>query len=98
MFHFHSQFVLLGLLTGLIVPFTATAARAGFARLTLESEPGDYIGQGDRFDITYDTNRGDLISAQIRHRLSDTSPAELFWVLNRLSTPENRICSYIFWD
>jgi hypothetical protein len=41
---FRSQFVPLVLLTGLIVPFTATAARADFARLTLDSEPGNYIG------------------------------------------------------
>jgi len=44
---FRTQFVPLVLLTGLIVP-TATAARAGFARLTFDSEPGDYIGLGNR--------------------------------------------------
>jgi hypothetical protein len=93
---FRSQFVPLVLLTGLIVPFTATAARAGFARLTLESEPRDYIGQGNRFDITYDTNRGDTISAQISRRLSDTSPAELSWVLDRFSTPENELAFVYF--
>lgn len=93
---FRNQFVPLVLLTGWIVPFTATAARADFARLTLDSEPRDYIGLGNRFDITYDTNRGDTISAQIRRRLSDTSPAELLWVLNRLSTPENEFALVFF--
>ena len=88
---FRNQFVPLVLLTGLIVPFTATAARAAFVRLTLDSEPGDYIGLGKKFDITYDTNRGDSISAQIRSRLSDGSPAELNWNLDRLSTPENEL-------
>ena len=86
---FRSQFVLLVLLTGLIVPFTATAARAAFARLTLDSEPRNYIGQGNRFDITYDTKRGDTIFAQISRRLSDRSPAELSWVLDSFSTAEN---------
>jgi hypothetical protein len=85
---FRSQFMPLVLLTGLIVPFTATAALADFARLTLDSEPGDYIGQGNRFDITYDTNRGDAISVRIGRPLSDTSPVNLFWFLNGPSTPE----------
>ena len=76
---FRSQFVSLVLLTGLIVPFTATAARAGFARLTLESEPGDFIGQGNRFDLTYDTSRGDRITSRIPTRLSDNSPSQLYW-------------------
>jgi hypothetical protein len=93
---FRSQFVPLVLLTGLIVPFTATAARAAFARLTLDSEPRDYIGLGNRFDITYDTNRGDTISAQIRRRLSDNSPTELDWGLDRWSTPENEYASVYF--
>jgi hypothetical protein len=93
---FRSQFVPLVLLTGLIVPFTATAAHADFARLTLDSEPRDYIGLGNRFDITYDTNRGDSISAQIRRRLSDGSPAELLWVLDRFSTPENEFALVFF--
>jgi hypothetical protein len=93
---FRSQFVPLVLLTGLIVPFTATAARADFARLTLDSEPGDYIGQGNRFDITYDTNRGDNVFAEIRGSLLDNSPTELFWALDRLSTPENEFAILFF--
>lgn len=87
---FRSQFVSLVLLTGLIIPFTATAARAGFARLTLESEPGGYIGQGKNFDITYDTNSKDVISANIASRLSDSSPTLLVWVLlKNTSTDQN---------
>jgi hypothetical protein len=93
---FRSQFVPLVLLTGLIVPFTATAARADFARLTLDSEPRDYIGQGKSFDITYDSNRGDNTSAQIRRRLFGTSPTVLLWVLDRSSTPENDFATVSF--
>jgi hypothetical protein len=93
---FRNQFMPLVLLPGLIVPFTATAARAALARLTLDSEPRDYIGLGNRFDITYDTNRGDTISPQIWPRLPDNSPAKLDWLLNRLSTPENEYASVSF--
>jgi hypothetical protein len=93
---FRSQFVPLVLLTGLIIPFTPTAARASFARLTLDSEPGNYIGQGKSFDITYDTNRSDTISAQILGRLLDNSPTELFWVLDSPSTPENQYAWIFF--
>ncbi|MBD2260104.1 hypothetical protein [Pseudanabaena sp. FACHB-2040] len=91
-----SQFVSLMVLTGLIVPCTATVARADFARLMLDSEPGDYIGSGNTFDITYDTNLGDSISAEIRRSLSDGSPAELLWVLDRSSTPENEFALVFF--
>jgi len=93
---FRSQFVPLVVFTGLIVPFTATEARADFARLTLESEPRDYIGQGKSFDITYDSNRGDNTSAQIRRRLFGTSPTVLLWVLDRSSTPENDFATVSF--
>jgi hypothetical protein len=61
---------------------TAQPARADVAHLTLQSQPGDFIGQGMNFDITYDTSLGATISAQIRRRLPDGSPAELLWVLN----------------
>lgn len=93
---FRSQFVPLMLLTGLIVPFTATAARAGFARLTFDSEPGNYIGRGNKVDITYDTNRGDYIFPLILSRLSDNSPTQLYWNLYRFSTPEYVFASVDF--
>jgi hypothetical protein len=56
-------------------------ADAGIAHLILQSEPGDFVGQGKSFDVTY-TTPASSISAQIRRRLPDGSPAELLWVLN----------------
>ena len=87
--------VCLAFVVGLIL-CAAPTARADFARLILDSEPRDFIGQGRMFDITYDTDRGDVISAQIRRRLADGSPAELLWVLDRPATPENEFALLFF--
>jgi hypothetical protein len=86
---------LLALLVAL-APWAAPTARADFVHLTLSSEPGDFVGQGMNFDITYDTARGDTVSAQIRRRLTDGSPAELLWVLDRPSTPQNEFALVFF--
>jgi len=72
-----------------------TPARA-IARLTLDSEPGDYIGQGRRFDITYRTDRGHTISADIFRRLPDGTPAQLRWILDSSSNIENQYASVSF--
>jgi hypothetical protein len=61
---------------------TPGAARADFAHLTLQSQPGDFIGQGMNWDVTYTSPDPSSISAQIRRSLPDGSPAELLWVLN----------------
>jgi hypothetical protein len=53
------------------------AARADFAFLSLQSQPGDFIGQGQTLDLS-NPNLGPN-SAQIR-RLADGSPAELLFV------------------
>jgi hypothetical protein len=60
----------------------ASPARAAFVHLTLQSQPGDFIGQGMNFDITYTSPDPSSISAQIRRTLPDGSPAELLWVLS----------------
>jgi hypothetical protein len=61
----------------------ATQADAGpIAHLVLDSQPGDFIGQGMHFDITYTSPDPSSISPQIRRRLPDGSPAELLWVLS----------------
>jgi hypothetical protein len=61
----------------------AAQADAGpIAHLVLDSQPGDFIGQGMHFDITYTSPDPSRVSAQIRRRLPDGSPAELLWVLN----------------
>jgi hypothetical protein len=58
-------------------------ARADFAELTLQSQPGDFIGQGGTYDIIYPANE---ISAQIRRTLP-AGPAELLFVLGDSSPP-----------
>ena len=59
-------------------------ARADFAEMTLQSQPGDFIGQGGTYDIIYPANE---ISAQIRRTLP-AGPAELLFVLGDV-TPSN---------
>lgn len=68
-----------------------SAARADFAELTLQSQPGDFIGQGGTYDIVYPSNE---ISAQIRRSLP-SGPAELLFVLGH-SSPDNTFALLFF--
>jgi hypothetical protein len=69
------------------------ASRADFARLTLRSQPGDFIGQGMNFDITYPSSE---ISAQIRRTLAAGSPAELLFVLGHVTPAPNTFALLFF--
>src|SRR4051812_4654434 len=51
------------------------------ARLQLQSQPGDFVGQGGTFDITYQSP-ADTIAAHISHRRTDGVPDYLDWVLD----------------
>jgi hypothetical protein len=86
------------LLSGLMLAGTATVAgAANIARLTFTSAPGDYIGQGQTVDLTYDTALGDRVQVNIdNNRLADGSPTELSWVLDRPSTPANEFATVSF--
>jgi hypothetical protein len=70
------------LLVGLAL-WVGPAARADVAHLVLNSQAGDFIGQGKVFDITYTTPGTNTISAQIRRTLADGSPAELLFVVDQ---------------
>jgi hypothetical protein len=70
-----------GLLLAALLMGWPNAASADFVHMVLHSEPGDFIGQGQDYDLTY-TAPPDGISAQIRRRLPDGSPAELLFVLS----------------
>ena len=59
----------------------AASAHAQFAHLVLQSDPGDYIGQGQNWDVWYTPKAGDYFSAQIRKSLPDGQPGELLFVL-----------------
>ena len=55
-------------------------------QLTLDSEPGDYIGQGLHFDITYTPFNSDFFFPQIRRTIGPASePAELLFVLGTVT-------------
>jgi len=82
--------VLLGILTSLL----SDSSRAQTARLQLQSQPGDFIGQGGTFDITYQSP-ADTVSAQIRRTLSTGQPAELLWVLDS-PAPGNQFALLFF--
>ncbi len=74
-----SQFFRFALaLASLLTPTLAAATPT--ATLVLSSEPGDYIGQGGEFQITYESP-ADTIHALVRRTLADGSPAELLFVL-----------------
>ena len=86
--------VWLVLVSASMVP--ASALADPIARLTLVSQMGDFIGQGQSIDFRY-VDPPDSISAQIRRRLSDGSPAELLFVLNSPPTQaENRFALLFF--
>src|SRR4051812_13735227 len=72
----------LSVLTMLFVATTATG-RADIAHLTLTSQPGDFIGQGKSFDVTYNTPGTQTIFATIRRTLADGSPAELLFTVDQ---------------
>ncbi len=86
------------LFSGLILTGTATlAGAASIARLTFTSAPGDYIGQGQTVDLTYDTTLGDTVFVNINNnRLADGSPTQLSWTLDRPSTPANEYAGVSF--
>lgn len=81
------------LLVGGAVIASPGVARADFARLTLRSQPGDFIGQGGTFDITYPSAE---ISAQIRRSLADGSPAELLFVVGHVTPAPNTFALLFF--
>lgn len=62
------------------VALWAGSAQGQVARLQLQSDRGDYIGQGGTYDITY-TAPADTVSSQIRRRTGGL-PSELLWVLD----------------
>jgi hypothetical protein len=79
------------LLTALVV-YGTQSARADFARLTLQSQAGDFIGQGGTFDITYPSTE---ITAQIRRSLP-SGPAELLFVLGHVTPAPNTFALLFF--
>src|SRR3954463_4956578 len=79
------------LLAGTVL-WALPAARADFAELTLQSQAGDFIGQGGTFDIVYPSNE---ISAQIRRSLP-AGPAELLFTVGHVVPAPNTFALLFF--
>jgi hypothetical protein len=70
------------------------SARADLlAHLTLQSQPGDFIGQGGTFDITYPSTE---ISAQIRATVAGGLPGEILFNLGHVSPAPNTFALLFF--
>ena len=61
----------------------ASVNAAPVAHLTLHSEPGDFIGQGKNFDITYTPRTADSFFPEVRRTIGAApgQPAELLFIL-----------------
>jgi hypothetical protein len=55
------------------------------AELTLQSDPGDSIGQGHSFDITYTPQNSSLFNAQVQRRVGGL-PASLFFIMGTVTS------------
>src|SRR5260370_20008837 len=67
------------------------------AHLVLESEPGDFIGQGLDFDITYTPNNSVFFSPHIRRTIGPTNePAELLFVLGTVTSGLDNTFALLF--
>jgi hypothetical protein len=62
-------------------------AEAQVARLTFQSQPGDYIGEGLTRDIIYTPDNGAYFSADVRRTLPSGAPAEIIFTLGFGETP-----------
>src|SRR5437899_3270424 len=87
---------LLGFAVILCVSLAGRANAQQFAHLTLQSQRGDFIGQGGNFDLTYSTPGPETISAQIRRTLGNGSPAELLFVLDQNNPNTNTFALLFF--
>lgn len=75
------------------------AVAVPMAHLTLESEPGDFIGQGGSFDISYTPDNSSFFSTSIRRTVGPApgSPAELLFVLGTVTSgPDNTFALLFF--
>ncbi len=56
-------------------------AHGQVAHLTMQSQPGDFIGQGQNYDITYTPANSHYFFADVRRTLPTGQPAEIDFVL-----------------
>jgi hypothetical protein len=77
----------------LAVSWLTPTAQAQVATLSLQSQPGDFIGQGQTLTINYPPNE---ISAQIRRTIAGGAPAELLFVLGHVTPSPNTFALLFF--
>jgi len=65
----------------LVISICCSRAEAQTAHLTLQSQPGDFIGGGQNYDITFTPENSYFFSSQVRRSLPSGAPAELLFVL-----------------
>jgi hypothetical protein len=66
-----------------------------FAQLTLQSEPGDFIGGGGSFDLFYTPQNSTSFSAQVRRTIGP-DPAELLFVLGTVTSGSDNTFALLF--
>jgi large repetitive protein len=77
-----------------VLLFGSAAFAIPVAHLQLQSEAGDWIGQGGTYDIVYNSSF-DNVSPSIRRRLPNGQPAELLWFLDS-PAPGNQFALLFF--
>jgi len=79
-------------LAALAIPgmIAARPAAAQYAHLTLQSQPGDYIGQGRNYDLTYTPANG-FSAAQVRRTVAGGLPGELDFALALFNPDTNAL-------
>jgi hypothetical protein len=72
--------------------YGAPPARADFAHLTLQSQPGDFVGQGGSFDVTYtpDNTLPGFFQAQVGAFLVGGQPAFLHFIFVLNANPDEQ--------
>jgi hypothetical protein len=72
------------------------ASKAQFAHLTLQSQPGDFIGGGGNFDITY-TPKDEYFSVEIWNTVGDPEmPSELLFQMGSVIGASNTYALLFF--
>jgi hypothetical protein len=73
----------------------AQPARADIVHLTLQSQPGDFIGQGKNFDLTYPQPGDTFFFVNIGSTLPSGAPTNVGFILGRV-TPDNTFATLAF--
>jgi hypothetical protein len=64
---------------------TAQPARADIVHLTLQSQPGDFIGQGMNFDLTYPQPGDQFFFVTLNSTLSSGQPTNVSFILGKVT-------------